>query len=873
MLESKINTCYTLPKDSPCKPSVTIAKGDSGASKHYWRPQDKNCLTNVQPYTAVAVTLPNSSSITSETKGQLPLSTKLSSKAKEAIVLPQLQSSSLISLGQLCDDNCNIQLNKKELKVYKNNELVMKGFRNQSDGLWDIPIVTKLQDDNYKMPPTHPSIYMATSYKSTTSTLSNSKQNKKSSYKYVSKPYPLQNEQVLDQAINVIIRKKQTKIDLAKYHHATCMSPTISTFVKAISNNNFLTWPGLTPQLVIRNLPKSIYTYQGHLHSERQGLQSTKKQTKQEELTDIEDYFPPSDVPNIRTNEVCYTIIDPQKEISYMDLTGRFPRKSSRGNEYLLIGYHYDANHIRAIPIKNRKGPTITEAWQQLHHDFKQAGSAPITYILDNEKSKDLLESFESEKIAYQLVPPYKHRTNQAERAIQTFKNHFKSCLASVDPKFPLSEWDRLVPQANITLNLLRNARVNPKLSAYSYIYGQFNFMATPMAPPGTKVVAHISPQKRSTWELNGEVGWYVGPSIKHYRCVQCYFPRTREVRHCDTVEFFPHEISFPRVTLKDHLAQAAEDIVTILTKPPSKNVPSLQSGDPTRNAILQLAKLLKRVEIIPEPEIDMSQEDDVEAPRVLDKSTETIIETQEASTIPHRIPYHSDEVQVETLQQHSNLPKNVRFHNEGNHEYNLRSKSPALILDHIFQNYHTANHIYRDDGKKETIDSLLDGKDSATWSRSLSNEWGRLSRGNDHGVKETETIDFIYQHQVPSENKVTYASYVCDYRPLKEEPYRVRITVGGDKLDYNDDAGSPAANLLETKIIINSTISDAHRGARFMCADIKDHFLATPMKNPEYMRVKYKYIPIDIRLRYNLDAKVTPDGYIYIKFKRVCQG
>ena len=84
----------------------------------------------------------------------------------------------------------------------------------------------------------------------------------------------------------------------------------------------------------------------------------------------------------------------------------------------------------------------------------------------------------------------------------------------------------------------------------------------------------------------------------------------------------------------------------------------------------------------------------------------------------------------------------------------------------------------------------------------------------------------------------MTYALYVCDYRPLKDEPYRVRITVGGDKLEYLDDAGSPAANLLETKILLNSVISDADKGARFMCADIKDHFLATPIDHPEYMRV-----------------------------------
>ena len=102
--------------------------------------------------------------------------------------------------------------------------------------------------------------------------------------------------------------------------------------------------------------------------------------------------------------------------------------------------------------------------------------------------------------------------------------------------------------------------------------------------------------------------------------------------------------------------------------------------------------------------------------------------------------------------------------------------------------------------------------------------------------------------------------------RPLKEEIYRVRITVGGDRLTYNDDAGSPAANLLETKLLINSTISDAAKGARFMTADIKDHFLATPMEKPEYMKVPYKYFPEDIRQHYNLSSKVTSSGHIYIK-------
>ena len=95
-------------------------------------------------------------------------------------------------------------------------------------------------------------------------------------------------------------------------------------------------------------------------------------------------------------------------------------------------------------------------------------------------------------------------------------------------------------------------------------------------------------------------------------------------------------------------------------------------------------------------------------------------------------------------------------------------------------------------------------------------------------------------------------------YRPHKLEKCRVRITVGGDRLEYAGDAGSPATNMLETKILINSTISDAERGARMLCADIKDFFLATSMEETEYMKVHLKYFPDDIINRYCLRKVAT---------------
>ena len=107
-------------------------------------------------------------------------------------------------------------------------------------------------------------------------------------------------------------------------------------------------------------------------------------------------------------------------------------------------------------------------AWSKLNIIYANAGVQPNTYMLDNELSKELKQALTKKHNTHELVPPHTHCRNLAERAIQMFKHHFIAGLASVDPTFPIAEWDRLIHQAILTLNLLRTARVNPKLSAHA---------------------------------------------------------------------------------------------------------------------------------------------------------------------------------------------------------------------------------------------------------------------------------------------------------------------------------------------------------------------------------------------------------------------
>lgn len=87
-------------------------------------------------------------------------------------------------------------------------------------------------------------------------------------------------------------------------------------------------------------------------------------------------------------------------------------------------------------------------------------------------------------------------------------------------------------------------------------------------------------------------------------------------------------------------------------------------------------------------------------------------------------------------------------------------------------------------------------------------------------------------------QRKVTYEFFFMDHFPLKSKTWCVRLIVGGDELDYELDAGSPTASLLESKLLINSFIYDERPSAHLMSLYLKVHSLAFPMLDDEFMRI-----------------------------------
>ena len=120
-------------------------------------------------------------------------------------------------------------------------------------------------------------------------------------------------------------------------------------------------------------------------------------------------------------------------------------------------------------------------------------------YVLDNECSTTFKHPLKNEQVTFELVSPNQHFRNTTEQAIRNFKNHLLAGLATCDPDYLLQEWDRITPQAELALNLLRNSRLNPKFSAWAYLFGNFDFNKSPLLPPGTKIILHAKPGKRAS--------------------------------------------------------------------------------------------------------------------------------------------------------------------------------------------------------------------------------------------------------------------------------------------------------------------------------------------------------------------------------------
>jgi hypothetical protein len=135
-----------------------------------------------------------------------------------------------------------------------------------------------------------------------------------------------------------------------------------------------------------------------------------------------------------------------------------------------------------------------------------------------------------------------------------------------------------------------------------------------------------------------------------------------------------------------------------------------------------------------------------------------------------------------------------------------------------------------------ETISSykkLMNDPDTMEiWQTAFGKDFKGMAQGdNKMGQKGTNTI-FVMTHAeiliIPADRTITYARAVIDFCPQKADPHRIRITAGGNLINYPGELTTRTANLTTSKLMWNSVLST--EGAKHMCLDIKNFYLSAPL-------------------------------------------
>ena len=103
----------------------------------------------------------------------------------------------------------------------------------------------------------------------------------------------------------------------------------------------------------------------------------------------------------------------------YSNQTGRFPVRSYRGNQYIMVLLEVDSDAILAEPMKDRTSGEMTRAYTSIMDRLHSYGIKPTLHILDNECSVEFKKAIQSYGATYQLVPPNDHRRNIAEEQVK----------------------------------------------------------------------------------------------------------------------------------------------------------------------------------------------------------------------------------------------------------------------------------------------------------------------------------------------------------------------------------------------------------------------------------------------------------------------
>ena len=326
--------------------NITLGKeeaiADSGATAHFILPHVQ-IINKCKAETLLNITLPNAEFIQSTHVDNLNLP-GLGNAATIAHVVPGLAHSSLLSVKQLCDNGCNVIFTKNSCKVFCKAKLMLEGKRHPATGLWIVPT--------------------------------------NSEHRNVTPEKPTFSSHVAHNAYQTTSKAK-----LIQFLHQCAFNLSPSTWINAINNEHFLSWPGLTTDAIHKYLPPSTATAKGHIKKTLAGVRSThpkqptiklpappnmtippKAKIKHVPAPLTKDLFPAHKINDVNHIFCWATLADQIDGTTYTNLTGRFPTMLLKNKQFIFVAYDYTmpslleplrtAKHLPLLPLLTMYSPT-----------------------------------------------------------------------------------------------------------------------------------------------------------------------------------------------------------------------------------------------------------------------------------------------------------------------------------------------------------------------------------------------------------------------------------------------------------------------------------------------------------------------------------
>jgi hypothetical protein len=206
-------------------------------------------------------------------------------------------------------------------------------------------------------------------------------------------------------------------------------------------------------------------------------------------------------------------------------------------------------------------------------------------------------------------------------------------------------------------------------------------------------------------------------------------------------------------------------------------------------------------------------------------------------------------------------MPKNLR----------LKDNATAANLEHLaMPMIHPTTGKTITSYKKLTIDPVT----MEIWQTAFGKDFVSMVQGdNKTGQQGTNSI-FVMTHTeillIPADRTITYARVVVNFCPQKLDPHQIRITAGGNLINYPGELTTKTADLTTSKLMWNSVLST--KSAKFMCLDIKNFYLTAPLHCFEYMKMPLSLFPSWTKEQYNLN-KLAKNGFVYLEMCRAVWG